>query len=182
MYWPHAVGAWCEYTDTMTAALYPLSCAQTTAASLILMGCHQSACAAASPRLMLLTLSWNTAWSQCMLRCDTSSRCTFTKLVGVPLPQVCLPCPAACHRLLQVLEKVAPLEKELSGLVFSLEESQRLIVQYEEELVALDLEVRHSRVAWCALQICVRGGGTGCGCVSMSFSPMGASASLLLLI
>ncbi|KAG2486208.1 hypothetical protein HYH03_015170 [Edaphochlamys debaryana] len=38
----------------------------------------------------------------------------------------------------KVLQKVAPLEAELSKLAASLEESQKLIKQYEEELVQLD--------------------------------------------
>lgn len=41
-----------------------------------------------------------------------------------------------------MLEKVSPLEQELSGLVASLEESNRLIAQYEEELRHCDEQVR----------------------------------------
>lgn len=41
----------------------------------------------------------------------------------------------------KVLERVSPLESELHRLQSSLEESQRLIKQYEEELVQLDAAV-----------------------------------------
>ena len=42
----------------------------------------------------------------------------------------------------KVLERVAPLEAELSGLISSLEESNRLIGQYEQDLKKCDQDVR----------------------------------------
>ena len=42
----------------------------------------------------------------------------------------------------KVLEKVAPLESELSGLQSSIEESAHLIAQYEQELHQCEQQVR----------------------------------------